>query len=56
LLRAFVDVALRIQIAMKGAPREPAIEEFDAADFDDAMLLLDLEAGGFRVENDLPHQ
>ena len=56
LLRAFVDVALRIQIAMKGAPREPAIEEFDAADFDDAMLLLDFEAGGFRVENDLPHQ
>jgi hypothetical protein len=56
LLRAYVDVALRIQIAMERAPGEPAVENFNAADFDDPMVLFDFEARGFRIENDLTHQ
>ncbi len=53
---ALVDVALRIQVAVKGAAGQPPIEELHAADFDDAMLLFDFEARGLGIENDLPHQ
>ena len=53
--RALVDVALGIQIAMEGAPARAAVDELDAADLDDAMIELGLEAGGFRVEDDLAH-
>ena len=31
------------------------LNELHAADFDDAVLLLDFEPGGFRIENDLAH-
>jgi hypothetical protein len=54
-LRAGVDVALGIQVAMKNPARDAAIHEFDAADLDDAVLQLDFEARGFRIENDLAH-
>ena len=53
---ALVDVAIRIQVAVKGAPGQAAIVELDAANLDDAMVLFDLEAGGLGIENDLPHQ
>jgi hypothetical protein len=51
----FVDVPFGIQIAMKNAARDAPVDEFDAADFDDAMLLLDFEPRGFGVEHDLAH-
>ncbi len=53
--RALVDVALGIQILMEGAAGEAPVEELHATDFDDAVLLLDLEPRGFRIENDLAH-
>ena len=53
---ALVDVAIRIQVAVKGTPGQAAIVELDAADLDDAMVLFDFEAGGLGVENDLSHQ
>jgi hypothetical protein len=55
LLGALVDVALRIQVLMIGAAGEPPIDELHAADLDDPVLLLDLEAGGLGVEDDLAH-
>ncbi len=39
---ALVDVAIRIQVAVKGAPGQAAIEELDAANFDDAMAVVRL--------------
>jgi hypothetical protein len=56
LLRALVDVALGIEVTVERTSRQPAIHEFDAADLDDAMLLLDFQAGGFRIEDDLAHR
>ena len=35
------------------ATGRPTTHEFDTADLDDAMTLRDLEARGFRIENDL---
>ena len=40
---------------MVGSPGEPAVENLHAADFDDAVLLFDFQAGGFRIKNDLAH-
>jgi hypothetical protein len=53
--RALVDVALGIEIAVEGPARRPPVHELDAADFDDAVSLFGLEAGGFGVEDDLAH-
>ena len=51
--RAFIDLALRVQILMEGPARQAAVEQLHATDFDDAVLLLNLEPRGFRIENDL---
>ena len=40
---------------MEGLARETPIEQFHAADLDDAVLVFHFEAGGFRIENDLAH-
>jgi hypothetical protein len=53
--RTLVDFALRIQIAVKGFSGEAPIEELHAAYFNDAVILFDFKAGGFRIENDLAH-
>ena len=53
--RALVDLALGIEVAMKVTPCRSSRHELDAADFDDAMAVRDLEAGGFSVEDDLSH-
>src|SRR6185312_16783431 len=42
--------------AMEASSRRTAVDELDASDFDDAMSEAGLEAGGFRVEDDLPHE
>jgi hypothetical protein len=40
---------------MKAPPRRPAIHKLDAADFDDAVTELELQAGGLGIEDDLTH-
>ncbi len=54
-LCARIDLALGIQVAVKHPARDAPVHEFDATDLDDAVLQLDLEARGFRIENDLAH-
>src|SRR6185312_10782407 len=49
------DVALRIDIAMEGAPGRQMVEQLDAGDLDDAVSLRRLEPGGFRIKDDLAH-
>jgi hypothetical protein len=53
--RALFDFALGADVAVEGASRGTAIDQLDAADFDDAMVQFELEAGGFGIENDLAH-
>ena len=55
LLRAAVDFAVGPQVTMERAAGLAPIDQLDAADFDDAMALLRLEARGFGVEDDLAH-
>ena len=55
LQRAGIDFAVRAQVAMEHPARAPAIDDLDAADLDDAVPQLGLEAGGFGVEDDLTH-
>jgi hypothetical protein len=40
---------------VKFLTRRPAIQDFHAADFDDAMTGGGFESGGFDVQNDLSH-
>ena len=53
--RARVDLALGIEEAVEFLAGRPAIEDLHASDFDDAMAGARFEAGGFHVEDDLPH-
>jgi hypothetical protein len=53
--RAFINVALGVQILVEGAARQAPVKELHAANFDDAVRLLNFEPGGFRIENDLTH-
>ncbi|MNN47309.1 hypothetical protein D3C81_1617250 [compost metagenome] len=53
--RAFVDVALRVDVEVQVAPRQAAVEQFHAADFDQAVAGGGIQAGGFGIENDLSH-
>jgi len=39
-LRTLVDVPIRIQEAVKIAPGQATVEQFDAADLDDAVALI----------------
>ena len=55
LLGAGVDVAFGIEIAVENPAGQAPIEQLDATDLDDAVLLLDFEARGFRIEDDLAH-
>ena len=54
-LSAFINIAIRVQKAMKFAPRQAAVNEFETADFDDAVALGRRQAGGFSIEDDLSH-
>ncbi len=53
--RALLDVALGIEVAMKGAPARAAVDELDAADLDDTMIELGLQARGLGVKHHLSH-
>jgi hypothetical protein len=55
LLSALIDVALGIQVLMKFSPRQAAVDQLDAADLDDAMVLFDFETRGLCVQHDLTH-
>jgi hypothetical protein len=52
--RTAVHFALRIEVTMEDPTAGSALDQFDAADFDDAMAAR-VEAGGFGVEQDLAH-
>src|ERR1700742_5214124 len=53
--RTFVDVPLGIQVLVKSSSGQAAIEQFHAANLNDAVLLLNLQSGGLGIENDLAH-
>ena len=52
---ALLDVAFGIHIAMERSAGEAPVVKLQTADFDDAMLTIDFEAGGLRIEDDLTH-
>src|SRR5665213_173762 len=52
---SLVYVAFRVEVAMKVPAGRPPIEQFDAADLDDAVAAVDFQSSGFGIENDLPH-
>jgi hypothetical protein len=52
---ACIDFALGIQEAMEFLAGGPAIENFHATDFDDAMAGARFKAGGFNVDDNLSH-
>ena len=49
-------VALRIEIAVEVWPVGNAVEQLDAADLDQPMPLVGIEAGGLGIEHDLAHR
>ena len=51
--RAFVAVALGIDVLMKATLGNSAADDFDRTDLDDAMPILDFEPGGLGIEYDL---
>ena len=53
LQRAFVDRPVRLYVLMVVVSGQTAIDQFDAADFDDAVALAGFQAGGFSIEDDL---
>ncbi len=53
--RTGLHLALRIDIAMETLSGQLAIEQLDTADLDDAIAKPEIEARGFRIEDDLSH-
>src|SRR4029077_20568842 len=49
------NVAFRIEIRMKCRTGRYPVEQLDAAEFDKAMALARIQAGGFGIENDFAH-
>src|SRR5690606_21242539 len=56
LLRALLELALRVDVLVVRAPGGPALHQLHAADLDHAVALAPVQAGGFSVEDDLAHQ
>lgn len=54
--RTGIDFAVRLQILMKVISAQPAIDQFDATNFNDAMTVGGFEPGGFCVKNNLSHR
>jgi len=50
-----IDDPVGLQVDVEIVAGQPAVDQLDATDLDDAVVLLGLEARGFRIENDLPH-
>ncbi len=51
--RALIDFTVRIKILMQRTPSGPPIDNFNAANFDNAMALFRFKTGGFGIENNL---
>ena len=51
----FGHVAFGIEVAVKSLPGREAIDELDAADFDQTIPLNGIKPGGLGIENDLAH-
>ena len=54
-LRAGGKFAVGVEVGVERAPAGPAFQQFDAADFDDAVAAVGVQAGGFGIEHDLSH-
>ena len=54
-LGAFIDIAIGVQEAMEVATGQAAVDELEAADFDDAMAVPRGQARCFGVEDYLSH-
>lgn len=50
---AGVDITFRLNVLMEMATGDPAIEELNATDLYDAVPLINLEAGGLRIQYNL---
>lgn len=48
-------VPFRVDVDVKGLPRRHAVEDLDAADFDESVAAERIEAGRFGVEDDFAH-
>ena len=53
---ARVYLALGVDVELDRAAGRAPVDDFDPRNFDDPVALLRVEAGGFRVEDDLAHQ
>src|SRR5579863_1338161 len=53
--RLLRHVALRIEVTVKGLAGREAIDEFNAANFDQAIPLHGIKSSGLGVKNDLAH-
>src|SRR6218665_1044965 len=53
LQRIFVAVPARVEVQVQVVAGELAVEQFDAAEFDDAVATVGRQARGFGVQNDL---
>lgn len=51
-----VDVSLGVKVDVKAISRQATIDEFHAADFDDAMSFRRVEPRGFGIKYDLSHE
>ena len=51
----FRHVALGIDVALEDFSAGHMIDQFDAADLDDAIAAQRVKAGGFGIQNDFPH-
>jgi hypothetical protein len=49
-------VALWIEMPVKGLAGRHAIEDLDAADFNQPIAAQRIKAGGFSIENDFAHR
>jgi hypothetical protein len=49
-------LALGVEMAVKDLSRRHAIENLDAADFDQPIAAQGIEAGGFGIEDDFAHE
>src|SRR5690606_9283924 len=55
LLRARLELAPGMDVALPGSAGGAPFDQLDAADLDDAVALAPFQAGGFGVEDDLAH-
>ena len=50
-----LDFALGVEVLVEVVTTEAPVDQFDAADFDDAVAVGGFQAGGFCVKDDLSY-